>query len=135
MKRDLDLQRNLLLEVEGCNDLDGLGFVAEALKGHGHPEGYLEQGRFMNEVEEYNLKKLEEAGYISTAFHGEFWVVNLTHAGHEFVDSTRDNGIWHKTKTALVQFGGSVTLEGAKVVASGIVKAQIKQRLGLDIEL
>jgi hypothetical protein len=48
--------------------------------------------------------------------------VRLTYRGHEFLDAARNDGIWEKAKTAVVESTGVLTLEGLKVALPIVVK-------------
>jgi hypothetical protein len=57
----------------------------------------------------------------------------LTWLGHDYLDAVRDEGIWHKTKKAVSETGGSATLEIVKALALGFVKKKIAQHTGIEI--
>ncbi len=86
MKRDLDLCRKVMLEIEKSPTID------ERIELH--IEGYTE------EQIEYNLLQLHKAGlveldgqYIHEDYHH---AIGLTPVGHDFLDKARDNNIWKK---------------------------------------
>lgn len=133
MKRDLDIQRELLIRVEGAEDIDGLAFTPEALfTQSGWPEGYLESGQKMNEVEEYNIKKLQEAGFVTAEYLGEFWHVNLTHDGHDYLDAVRNDTVWKKTKAGAAKVGG-MSLDMIKDLAIAYGKQIAADKLGITL--
>ena len=134
MKRDLELQRKLLIEIEESTDEFGLQFVSQTLlDAGGYPEGHLEAGRPMSHSDEYNLEKLFEAGYVSRQYFGEFTGFKLTHSGHDFLDSVREAGIWESTKEALSETGGSAAIEVVKAIAIGFAKKKIQTHTGIEI--
>ncbi|MBG1233984.1 DUF2513 domain-containing protein [Aestuariivirga litoralis] len=118
MKRDMDLIRDLLLEIEK-ND-DGSGHVVK-VEAPGHARTEVVEHLFM----------LAEAGMIdvldASSHDGrDVMVMRMTWNGHEFLDTIRDPAIWRNTK------------DRAKSVASvgigfiwEIAKAEMKKQLGL----
>ncbi len=92
MKRDIDLVRLILLEVEKA-------------------DGYLEPVEvklpdYSTEQINYHIMLLDEAGYL-VAFSEEadnlvkYYPTHLTWEGHEFVDLARDHPAWKKLKNVI----------------------------------
>lgn len=125
MKRDMELTRTILLQIEASPEFSTVNGemrpVSAALLGiDGHSE----------EEIVYHSAQLVDAGFLTgntkMAGHGIVMIGNLTWSGHEFLDDIRDQDIWQKTK------------ERAKGVASigvgflwEIAKAELKAKLGL----
>lgn len=102
MKRDTDLIREILLAVEAL-PLRGLSTPGLAV------EGYDEA------TIAYHLVLLEEAGLIQAAVadagdmaYPEVFVNRLTWAGHEFVDTARNQTVWARTKATVAAKGGDI---------------------------
>lgn len=57
----------------------------------------------------------------------------ITSAGHDFLEATRDAGIWAKTKEVVAREGGSATLDILKELATGLLRKQIEERTGLKL--
>ena len=124
MNRNLDLFRNILLELERqkigepllTSTYEGAGFA-----GHSH-------AAFVEHV-----KLLLDAGYIEakdagTSMEGDdFLIQRITNAGHDYLDSVRDETVWAKTKEHLKKVGGGAALDTVKAVA----KAASLSLLGL----
>ena len=94
MKRDLDLARKILLEIEKSPVIDDRIDI--------DIQGYTE-----DEIE-YNLLQLAKADlveldeiYINESFHKP---KGLTPAGHEFLEAARDNNIWKQAKEIATEF-------------------------------
>ena len=107
MKRDMDLCRRILLEVE--SDQDGeFSFVDEydpaVVNGH--------------------IRLLDDAGLIDTSGSGNVrWVVSgLTWAGHDFLDAARDEGRWTKAKERLADAGVGTSLTLLKEVLENLAR-------------
>jgi len=99
MKRDMDLIRQILLSVEA----DEHGFVDK-----------LELLDYTQEQIGYHIYLLGEAGLanvLTTTSHGskspKAIIRNLTWAGHEFLDSARENTIWNQAKDKINKIGGA----------------------------
>jgi DNA-binding transcriptional ArsR family regulator len=95
MNRDMDLVRNLLLEIEASEKpvlYIGDLLSADRVDGANQP------------TIELHLKLLIEAGLIDAnqkqgiSTVGRWYVRRLTWDGHEFLDTIRDPEIWRKTK-------------------------------------
>jgi hypothetical protein len=114
MKRDMDLIREMLLEVEKCPSLNG---CAIEISGPSRADLY------------YNAQLAQEAGLIDARFVSgstDFHVIRLTYDGHEFLDAARNNNLWAKAKEIVTKETGSLTLEGLKIA----LPILIKKRLG-----
>src|SRR5687768_9431326 len=102
MKRDMDLVRAILLQVEDMPyDRDGTPIGVEG---------------YSAEEVEYHLMLLGQAGLIEMdliTFDGGALRAPraLTWTGHEFLDAARNNTTWNRAKTAIVEKGGAVSFE------------------------
>jgi hypothetical protein len=97
MKRDMDLIREILLEVEKLPYTGG--FHKVAIEGHSEDEIT------------YHTLLLAEADLIEatvcSVFGAESYLpVRLTWAGHEFLDAAKNDTIWHQAKEAAGKAGG-----------------------------
>src|ERR1700741_3884513 len=100
MKRDMDLLRSLLLEVEK------LPFVAG-----GYSTGVKVPG-FSDEEVCYHAKLADEQGLIDAKFlpgTTDFMVQRLTYEGHEFLDAARSDTMWNKAKATVMKNAGTLT--------------------------
>lgn len=112
MKRDLELVRLILMRAEEADDftLRSSGFVAE---------GYDEK------IVARHFQLLEEAGLVEAnllcaeaqgALEGQ--LERLTWAGHEFLDATRNETVWSRTKELVKAKGGGASFEVVKALAT-----------------
>jgi hypothetical protein len=116
MKRDMELARKILFELETCESAWGPN-------GDFSIEGYSDQ-----EVA-YHVKMLYQAGLIeaqdasSMGADGFYWMPgSLTWQGHEFIEASRDDTRWNATKKKVQDAGGGIIfsvlkdalIEGAK---------------------
>ncbi len=110
MKRDMDLIREILLEVEKCPSLGGCRIE---IPGHSQEEGY------------YNAQLAQEAGLIDARFvpgSTDFHVFRLTYAGHEFLEAARNDTLWTKAKETVIRNTGALTLEGLKTALPILIR-------------
>ncbi len=104
MKRNMDLIRMILIEVEGEEAVDLAEYSTEELVYH------------RSLVIEAGL--CEGAVHIGSGYLPEGVVVHrLTWAGHEYLDSIRSESVWQKTKETFKNQGLSMTIDLAKTVA------------------
>jgi DNA-binding PadR family transcriptional regulator len=119
MKRDKELARELLLQIEAATGKPSFKELT--------PES--EEAETSRILE--HLKLLEEAGFIRGTvinIHGFRLPQNieLTCKGHEFLDDVRDPDVWRKTKEktkGLADLGLSLLWE--------IAKSEVMAKLGL----
>ena len=135
MKRDMDLIRDLLLQIEdGRRSFDLLTPEIAEVLGESS-EGKLP--REQAELLEYHLDLLDNAGLITikAKLSGAAWQIGqITWAGHDFLDTIRDPSIWRETKAGAKKAGG-FSLDLLKALAKGLVKKKIEQHTGVELDL
>lgn len=117
MQRDMDLAREILLEME-CR-----GSVEE----QSQPisiEGY------SNEQVSYHIQLLCDAGYMeginATSSSGLLWLPkSLTWAGHEFLELSRVDTRWSEAKKIVTEKAGSVGFELIKEVLVSLARSTL----------
>ncbi|WP_051692521.1 DUF2513 domain-containing protein [Thioclava pacifica] len=117
---DADRMRELLILAEEAEAEDELAV------------GFVDIEASLVGGDEYQLILMKDAGWVSgkDPTMGYF---RLTFAGHEFLNATRDVGIWAKTKEVVAKEGGSATLDVIKALAIGLLRQQIENRTGLKL--
>lgn len=125
MRMNQDLNRKILLLVE--EKAPPIGEVAIDLEAFGGVDiDTLYSHVFL----------LVERGYLSsepTSMGGNTPTLpNLTYAGHEYVNSIRDEGVWGKTKQIAAETG-SFSMDLLKDIALGVIKTQIKNYSGIEV--
>lgn len=118
MKRDFDLIRLVLKEVEDSKPME----VYSDFQFEGYDSATINE----------HIELLIEAGLLAgkvarTRGRGIASVTHLTWAGHDFLQSLRDDTIWKKAKEQVLKPGASWTFDILKEWA----KHELKQRLGL----
>jgi Hypothetical protein (DUF2513) len=105
MKRDIDLIRSILLNVESDGEL-------------GVPAGHTDE-----EIADHVQQLIEEdlvEGYVQRDRQGipcGAAIIRLTSKGHDFVDATRNHSFWMKTKVYVTKSLPGWTLTVVKEVA------------------
>ena len=115
MKRDFDLIRKILLEVESCDDSRGIGH-----------SGAIQIREYSADSIQYHVGLLVDAGFVTGervqvyGSHGAFYLqLNLAWRGHEFLDNARDDSIWQTVKKELGSKWSSVSF--------GVLETLLKQ--------
>jgi hypothetical protein len=98
MKRDLELVRKILLQLEEGGEETG-------------PSGWSsmgEQGYDLPAIH-YHVRLLHDAGLIEAdeLVPGQWWPERMTWAGHEFLDAARNDEIWNEVRDRVEQGVGS----------------------------
>lgn len=115
MKLDLDLVRKILLDIEEKETVDGY---------NGTPEisGYT------NDIIEYHVRLMDQGGLLSySPFKGGYFIEGLTWSGHEFIALSKNNKIWEKAKTTMIEKGIAFTID----LAANLMKRFNLDALGL----
>jgi hypothetical protein len=113
MKRDMELFRKVLLEVEAIPP-DMVHWVGITVEGYS-PDEIACHARFAY-----------DAGFIVARFvpgTNDFAVQRLTYAGAEFLDAARSDTLWHKAKQTLLKNAGVLTVEGLKIALSRLMQS------------
>jgi hypothetical protein len=118
MKRDFDLAREILRQVEASEKAVGVGWIDLKM-----------EGKSPIEVS-YHVQLMDEAGLIEaqnlTTMGGFDWrPKRLTWAGHEFLDLSRDEDLWKKAKGAVREKLGQLSFEMLRVVLSDMAKSAL----------
>lgn len=110
MKRDMDLCRKILLEVEGSKSGESIEMVQTGASG--------------DDVIEH-LQLLQDAGLIEARVdrHSRnYSIQRLTWDGHEFLQAARDDGVWAKAKERVGSAWQSLTFTLLKEVLEDIIR-------------
>lgn len=110
MKRDMDLCRQILLQIEASES--------------GEPIVALQTGASGNDVLEH-LQLLQDAGLIEARVdrHSrDYSIQRLTWEGHEFLQAARDDGVWAKAREQVGSAWQSLTFTLLKEVLEDIVR-------------
>lgn len=116
MKRDMDLARRILFEIEK----------------HQEPNGWIpiKIENYRQEEISYHIKLLSQAGLIEakdmTDSGGFDWKAkSLTWQGHEFLEAARNNTRWSNAKKFILEKGGNLTFDILKSVLTESIKSSL----------
>lgn len=115
MKRDMDLIRAVLIEVENCPSIDG---CQVEIPGRSPSELY------------YHAKLAQDARLIEAKFlpgSDAFHVLRLTNDGHEFIDAARNDTFWNKAKENAVKNTGTLTVQAVKFALQALIEHVFKK--------
>lgn len=117
MKRDLDLARDILTEIEGHSYDPNRSFVVK-IDGHS------------TEEVSYHVMLLAEAGFIEASSlvttDGAIWKARrLTWEGHEFIEAAKDTTRWNRAKALMKDKGGGMAFEVLKQLLIEMMKGTI----------
>jgi uncharacterized protein DUF2513 len=122
MKRDMDLMREILFEVEKWPFTGS--FDTLAIPNHSEQEI------------SYHVYLLADAGLIEAqpaatiASSAQKWYPkHLTNEGHEFLDAARQDNTWAKAKETVSKSAGTVTLEALKTALNFFMERAITAAL------
>lgn len=127
MKRDMDLVRDLLLNIEDhpilatgsqmlvIDDSEKLGLQDHSLQQiHYHLDMMIKKGLIEGEITSLHI------------------ISGLTWDGHDFLDSIRDPAIWQETKEGVKKAGG-FSLELLGDLAKGLIRKKIEEHTGIQL--
>ncbi len=126
MKREMDLVRDLLLQIEQFDQ--GYGGDVEIEAGDYEPQVVAEHLRLLLEARLIEGDAVPDDEY---AFD-HVLPTRLTWLGHDFLDAVRDPEIWKKTKEGALSAKG-FTLDLLQDLAKGFIKKQIEERTGIAL--
>ena len=124
MKRDMDLVRALLLNVENNQDDDGSDYAPEI-------PGY---SRYNTD---HHIRIMQQAGLLEASASTEkgeetgspertIWVSTLTWKGYEFLDMARKEAVWELAKESTWVATGGLGFKGLKKALSKLIKQAIQ---------
>jgi hypothetical protein len=113
MKREMDLIRLLLLQVESGEKPEAMSDYTEEQILY-HCELAIEAGLLDGQV-----ARGAQGGVRAASLR------KLTWSGHEFLDAARSETIWNQAKETVKKAGGSWTMEGLKLVLFEFVKQSL----------
>jgi hypothetical protein len=122
MKRDIQLIRKILIEIEKTSD----GVRIAQVKIENYPREQIQ----------YHLALLDEAGLIiakdaSSGGSLSIMPIRLTWEGYEFLDNARNDTVWNKTLHDIGEITESVALPLLRELLTAALRSQILPHLGL----
>lgn len=114
MKRDMDLCRKILLQREEDTRRVAYDFAVDG---------------YDKETIRYHCNLLKQAGFLSklsTDLGNKLSVGELTWQGHEFLDSIREDTVWHKTKDVIAKKGLPMALDVVKEISQAVITSMVQ---------
>ena len=118
LKRNLDLLRLLLLEIE---NIDDISFDSSRLTHLSAPITVY-----------YHIHLLYEVGFIEALPYSSnacpipmYKILWITNAGHDYLDSIRNNSVWSKTKSLLSSSGTNLALHVVQDIATKVLLSSL----------
>lgn len=131
MKRDLNLFRTILLEIE--NKPAGEDWILDRDSSN----------LYTNESEKKNILEhlilMQDARLITKAVvkgSDDFYEMcpcNLTNEGHDFLDAVRSPSVWEKIKTAVLDKGISCSIEAITILAKKLAKEHLTEFFNMTL--
>ncbi len=111
----MDLVRDILLRIEEWSPTkDELSLI-------------FDQGPIADPVF-HHVGLILDAGFVRAVFMAApsaYHVSGLTWAGHDFLDSIRDESVWSAVKKKLTAVGGSASIDVLKALVTQVVKGKL----------
>ena len=129
MKRDMELIRKMLLEIENNYDPQDNSRLAQSFI-------FTLEGGYAESEIDYNLSLLIDEGLVKGKYQGTMggtlftYIEGLTWDGHDFLDSIRQDVVWQGVQDKAEQAGLNV-LSLSFEVLKNLAVSVAKERLGL----
>jgi hypothetical protein len=119
MRRDLDLVRRILLDLEGRAD---------------HPEtssgwsNLVDQGFELDAIQ-FHVQLMNDAGLIQAdeLVPGQWWPERVTWAGYEFLDAARNETLWNEARRRVERSVGSAPFEIVRELLVSMAREDVKR--------
>lgn len=131
MRRDPDLIRLLMLKLEGY-DKPATAIPTLSCKDHMLIPGYDADAIYYHTAQILQNGWVDMAGGRGMNPSGQFHFRALTSAGHDFIDSVRDDAIWALTKNGAIAAGG-FTLDTLAALGKGLLRKQVEKLTGIEL--
>lgn len=125
MKRDMDLVREILLEIE--REYQGLAIRNFSIEGYDKTT-VAEHCKMLYEygiIDRFSTSPADNDPYYMYA------VGNLTWEGYDYLEKIRDNTVWGKIKATFIEKGIPLLIDTVKTAADIYIEASIKTTFGL----
>ena len=131
MKRNMDIVRSILLQVESATDYISIEYLLKQ-------RDSVKDCKWTDEEIIYHVELLLAHefldGQIMRDINGTITdsaIKGITWAGQDFLESIRDNKVWKKVKSVITDTVGSTTFDVIKQTGSLVAINAIKKSLGV----
>ena len=118
MRRDLDLIRLILLDVEGESAADLSSYSRDQLNFH---KALIKEAGLADGIVNFPTGKDADPDIPDMAI-----LTKLTWEGHEFINKAKSEKTWVKAKHLVLRSGASLSLEAMKIALSEALKLILK---------
>lgn len=115
MKRDMDLIRNILLELEG--QPAGERWAAKPMNGYAMPD-------VVEHVKLAHDAHLVDARFVQSQ---HAMVLRMLNEGYDFLEASKQQGLWELAKQKLISAGLPLTLDALKTVLTVLISEGAKK--------
>ena len=122
MKRDWDVIRDMLARIESIDSYTGHLSIAD-FQSDTFEKRYLVSGHMQLLIDRGLVYGVMQP-LVGIAASG-FTVKGLTWEGHEFLDSIRNDTVWHQTKETFVSRGLDMSFETIKAVTATAITSML----------
>jgi len=112
MKRDFELVRILLMELEGEQEVDLSSYNPEQVNYH---KALVKEAGFAEGIIHYPSSHPTDIPDLTI-------LKRLTWEGHEFLDKAKNEKVWNKAKSIIKEKGISLSLDALKIALTESVK-------------
>lgn len=131
MKRDLNLFRAILLEIEKMPA--GEDWKLEENSPHLYSNESEEKAILEHLVLMQDCHLISKAVSKGSSGYYELYPCNLTNEGYDFLDAVRSSSIWEKIKTAVLDKGVSYSIEAIVLIAKKLAKEQLAEVFNISL--
>ena len=124
MKRDLDLIRDILLDIESAPS-DSISIYDLAKNHNVSPDLVFYQIQLLKEAQLLKVRYLMKVLTPDSKKYDDIRISRLTLQGHDYLDTVRNNEIWSKTKASIVKLGTSVAFSTITRIASRLLESSL----------
>ena len=124
MKRDLDLIRDILLDIESAPS-DSISIYDLAKNHNASPDLVFYQIQLLKEAQFLKVRYLMKVLTPDSKKYDDIRISRLTLQGHDYLDTVRNNEIWAKTKASIVKLGTSVAFSTITRIASRLLESSL----------
>lgn len=105
MKRDMEMVRRILLEIEETGACDYDFAIRKFMETHEQPTPEENKAQA---IKEYHYKLLVRTGWIQESSTG-LWIEGLSWEAHDFLDTIREDKRWNRVKKYVKDRGEDIT--------------------------
>ena len=118
MRKDVDLIRLILLQVEGEKQVDLSPYNDDEINFH---KALIKEGGLAEGIVNYSTANDARPDIPDLAI-----LTRLTWDGHEFLDNAKSEKTWANAKDLVMRNGATLSLEAMKIALSEVIKIMLR---------